>query len=61
MVKSTYTYAILEVSKAAYEEIKKKLEDAGYHHALHTHEGEPTPVIDMHGIGLKQEDSKEKT
>lgn len=47
---STYTYAILEVSDQAYEEIAQKLKDAGYSHAFDTR-GEIT-VIDMHGIAL---------
>jgi hypothetical protein len=51
----TYTYAILEVSQAAYEEIRKLLTAAGYDHAFHhTHDdGQVFDVIDMHGIGLK--------
>lgn len=50
----TYTYAVLEVSPAAYEEIREKLVKAGYQHAFHedrTH----GPVIDMHGIALGKE------
>ena len=43
----TYTYALLEVSDAAYEEIKLKLLNAGYDHAI-SESGE----IDMHGIAL---------
>lgn len=43
----TYTYAILEISDAAYQEIKQKLTDAGYEHAFHE------DVIDMHGIAVK--------
>ena len=49
----TYTYAILEVSKEAYEEIAAKLNAAGYQHAFHEDAGRE--VIDMHGIALKQE------
>jgi hypothetical protein len=43
----TYTYVLLEVSKAVYDEIAAKLTQAGYHHAFGS-EGE----IDMHGIAL---------
>ena len=43
----TYTYALLEISEAAYDEIKAKLNEAGYHQAF-GEEGE----IDMHGIAL---------
>lgn len=49
----TYTYAIMEVSKETYEEIAKKMVEAGYEHTFHeTREGR---VIDMHGIALKQQ------
>ena len=50
----TYTYAVLEVSAAAYAEIKAKLEEAGYQHAFHENRGHGT-VIDMHGIALATE------
>jgi hypothetical protein len=49
----THTYAILDVSKAAYDEIKQKLEAAGYQHALHDDRDGDGVVIDMHGIALK--------
>lgn len=55
----TYTYAILEISQAAYDEIRTKLAEAGYDQAFHTHEGDFTEVIDMHGIGLSTADRKE--
>lgn len=44
----TYTYAILEISVKAYNEIRAKLKAAGYDHAF-----EGPSVIDMHGIALK--------
>ncbi len=47
----SHTYAILKVSEASYNEIKEKLEKAGYEHAIE--EG----VIDMHGIALESENS----
>ena len=47
----TYTYVILEVSSKAYQEIRTKLIEAGYGHALHEEDSE---VIDMHGIVLKE-------
>lgn len=47
----TYTYAILDVSKAAYTEVRAKLDEAGYQHAFHHDEGHE--VIDMHGIALR--------
>jgi hypothetical protein len=43
----THTYAVLEISSAAYEEIKEKLKAAGYQHAFQS-SGE----IDMHGIAV---------
>ena len=54
----TYTYAIMHVSESAYKEIKKKLEDAGYQHAIHDSDSEDGSVLDMHGIALAQEPSK---
>jgi hypothetical protein len=48
---STHTYAILEVSAAAYNEIRSLLAAGGYSDQFHkdkTHD----EVIDMHGIAL---------
>jgi hypothetical protein len=53
----TYTYAILNVSHAAYIKIKSKLEAAGYSDRFHDDrygDGDGV-VIDMHGIALKDE------
>lgn len=47
---ATHTYALLELSAAAYEEIERKLREAGYHHAF-----DDNGVIDMHGIGIGRE------
>jgi hypothetical protein len=55
MIRSTYTYAILEVSHAAYSEIKAKLEQAGYSDQFHDDRDGDGVVIDMHGIALKDE------
>lgn len=44
---STHTFATLEVSNAAYDEIAAKLKEAGYDHVF-MEDG----AIDMHGIGL---------
>lgn len=46
-IRQTHTYAVLELTKAAYDEIASKLRDAGYTHAF----GE-NGVIDMQGIGV---------
>lgn len=43
----THTYAVLPVSRAAYEEIWKLLKDAGYGEQFHG------DLIDMHGIALQ--------
>lgn len=48
----SHTYSVLEVSQAVYDEIRKKLEEAGYEHAFHD------DLIDMHGIAVKAEDSR---
>jgi len=47
----THSYAILEVSPAAYAEIHVLLVKAGYEHAFH--EQDEGIVIDMHGIALR--------
>ena len=47
----TYTYAILEISQSAFDEIKAKLETAGYQNQfVKTADG---IEIDMHGIAVK--------
>jgi len=51
----TYTYALMDVSESTYNEIKKKLEDAGYQHALHDDRDGDGVVLDMHGIALRLE------
>ena len=52
----TRTYAMLELSEAAYEEIKAKLEQAGYQHAFKDNPNAPaSPTIDMHGIAIRPE------
>lgn len=45
----SYTYAIVQIARAAYDEIKDKLLTAGYEHAI---EG---GTIDMHGLALEVE------
>jgi len=56
---STHSHAVLELSKSAYDEIHKKLHDAGYDQAW-TVEPSGRCVIDMHGIAVTQEDECEK-
>ena len=47
----TYTYAILEVSPACWQEIAGKLRAAGYDHAFHDFGA----VLDMAGLALRVE------
>lgn len=49
-IRQTHTYAELGLTAPAYEEIKRKLKDAGYDHAF-MEDG----TIDMHGIGVTLE------
>lgn len=47
----TYTYAILQVSQAVYDEIRSELTAAGYdQEVLGDKLG---PILDMHGIALQ--------
>lgn len=49
----SHTYAILEISKPAYDEIRAKLAEAGYDHAFHSNRAVGSrEVIDMHGVAL---------
>ena len=49
----TYTVVIMEVSQQAYDEIRAKLEEAGYQHAIHDEpDKEWSNRLDMHGIAL---------
>ena len=50
-LRATHTYAVLQISRAAYDEIRGKLLDADYGHALHREEG--FELIDMHGIAVQ--------
>jgi hypothetical protein len=50
-MRSTYTYVVMQLSKAAYDEIAEKLRAAGYDHVFH----DDTPhgaIMDMHGIAI---------
>lgn len=50
-MRTTHTYAILEVAPEIYKQIHKQLKEAGYDHAFHTNGDDH--VIDMNGIALK--------
>ncbi|MFL5912778.1 MAG: hypothetical protein ACJ768_19710 [Gaiellaceae bacterium] len=47
ITRTTYTFVELELSPAAYDEIRAKLEAAGYSHALGV-----DGAIDMHGLAV---------
>lgn len=49
----THTVSILDLSPAAFEEIRAKLADAGYHDHFHTEDDKL--VIDMWGIAVQAE------
>lgn len=51
IIRQTHTYAALEISKAAWEEIARKLRAAGYDHAFDLQER----AIDMSGIGVVEQ------
>ena len=51
----TYTYAVLEITPAAFDEIADKLKRAGYGHAIQA-DGQ---IADMHGIALGREAEEE--
>lgn len=51
VLSSTHSFAELELSPAAYDEIAGKLRDAGYHHSFCDN-----GAIDMHGIGITRKE-----
>lgn len=51
-MRSTHTYAVLGISQDAYDEIRAKLQAAGYQHAF-MDGGE----IDMYGIAVNVDES----
>lgn len=50
-LRTTHTYSVLQISRAAYDEIRGKLMEADYGHALHREHG--FELIDMQGIALQ--------
>jgi len=50
-MRTTHTYVVMNVSPQAFDEIRQKLVDADYMHAIHDdgHDGE---LLDMYGIAL---------
>ena len=55
MIRTTYTYVLLDVSESAYNEIYQKLKDAGYDHCFDESDCRSGIVIDMHGIALTKD------
>ncbi len=53
-LRQTHTYVILDISSAAYAEIKSLLEKAGYQHVFHR-DLEDVILIDMQGIALRDQ------
>ena len=63
-MRATHTYAVLDVSAAAYDEIAAKLREAGYEHAflperteIEGLQSERGALIDMHGIAIARLDA----
>ena len=54
MSEQTHTYVTLELSPGAFQEIKQKLQDAGYENS-HFIYNNGKLTIDMYGIAVKQE------
>lgn len=55
-MRHTHTYVLLELSESAYEEIRKKMEEAGYQHAFIDNSDMPaSPRISMQGIAVVPE------
>lgn len=50
----THTYALVEISASAYQEVVEILRKAKYHHAI----DERTNTIDMHGLALRLDPAK---
>src|SRR6516165_2840434 len=48
----THTYAILKVSPPTYNEVARRMQQAGHNNVFHEGKGKH-PVIDMHGIALE--------
>lgn len=46
-MRTTHTYAVLQISKEAYQEIRDKLEQNGYEHQFHG------DLVDMHGLAIQ--------
>jgi hypothetical protein len=55
-VRTTSTYVLLKLSESAYEEIRSKMEAAGYGHVfIPNPEAPASPRVLMHGIAVVPE------
>lgn len=54
-MRTTHTYAILRISQAAYDEIRERLQAAGYESQFHPDTDGDGERIDMHGIAVQAE------
>jgi hypothetical protein len=57
-MRQTYTFVVLDLSSEAFNEIKKKLDAAGYQHCFTQSGGRD--VIDMQGIAVASEAQPER-
>jgi len=57
----SHTYAVMEVSKKTFREIKKKLEIAEYFDAIQQDRHYRSELLDMHGIALSEGEVEEYT
>ncbi len=54
-LRQTHTFAVLELSKKSFNEIKDKLIKVGYEDYSFVYDWDNNLTIDMHGIGVKIE------
>jgi hypothetical protein len=54
----TYTYAVLDVPDSVYQDIRRRLVEAGYEHVFDKCDGRE--VMDMHGIALRSPKDKQQ-
>jgi hypothetical protein len=54
--RQTHTFVELDLSPEAFEEIRRKLADAGYYHSFKDGLGSEPLRLDMQGIALKSEE-----
>lgn len=55
-IRQTHTFVELDLSPEAFEEIRRKLADAGYHHCFVDSTDDDSLRLDMHGIAVKSDE-----